>query len=76
MRQSHISSCFILQAGFVLITSTFVCAVCISVLLCLTTDHLSCFLTAEAPGVKGEVMDGVGYVETGSTGCIETELVS
>lgn len=32
----------------------------------------------ETPGAKGEVMDDVGYVETGSsgsTGCMETVLV-
>lgn len=76
LRQSHISSCFILQADFVLTTSTFVCAVHISVLLCLTTDHFSCFLTIEAPGIQGEEMDGAGYVERGSTGCMETVLVA
>lgn len=74
LRQTHI--CFILQADFVLTTSPFVCAGCISGLLCLTTHHFSCFLTSEMPGVTGEVMDGVGSMETGSTGCMETVLVA
>lgn len=55
LRQTHTSFCFILQADFVLTTSAFVCVVSNSVLLCLTTDHFSYFLTAETPGVKGEV---------------------
>lgn len=62
---------FLLQADFVLATSTWGgMVVMISVLLCLTPDCFSCFLTMETPGGRGKslVTHGVGGVETGSSG--------
>lgn len=57
-----------LQAEFVLATSAW--RVVTSVLLCLTPDHFSHFLTTEIPGGrgKGSVTHGMGGVETGSLG--------